>query len=91
MPPIRNWDPLGNILAKKLRKEYDPEARPASLVLYYDRYQSFWELLRPLVVENAADIEMIFEASAFDSMWLFDVTIGKVLFNFSRSRAPIIN
>ena len=29
--PIRIWDPLGNILTKKLRKEYDPEARPVAL------------------------------------------------------------
>lgn len=79
------------MLTKKLRKEYDAEARPTSLVLYYDRDRSNWEFLQPLVLEKAADVQIRFERSVFDSMWLFDVTIGEVLFYFSRSLAPIIN
>lgn len=91
MPLVRIWDPLEKMLTKKLKKTYDPEARPASLVLYYANGPSFWELLRPLIAERAADIQIRFELSVFDSMWLFDATTGGVLFCFSRSLAPVIN
>ena len=91
VPLVRIWDPVEKMVTKKLKKMYDQEARPVSLVLYYANGPSFWELLRPLVAGKAADIQMMFESSVFDSMWLFDATTGGILFYFSRSFAPIIN
>ena len=92
LEPLRRiWDPLEKILAKKLKKEYNPEARPVSLLLYYARQSSFWTLLRPLVLAKAPDIQKIFELSIFASVWLFDATTDEILCSFSRSRAPIVN
>jgi len=79
------------MLNKKLRKCYDPEARPISLLLYYASGPSFWEFLRPIIIEKARDIQAIFETGTFDNMWLFDVTQREVLFCFSKSSMHIIN
>jgi len=91
MPLVRIWGPLEKMLTKKLNKGYDPEARPASLLLYYASSRSPWEFLQPLVAAKAADIQARFERSGFDSMWLFDATTGGILFCFSQSLAPVIN
>jgi len=91
VPLRRIWDPLEEILTKKLKKDYNLEARPASLLLYYARQSPFWRLLRPLVLAKAPNIQRIFEPSVFASVWLFDATTNEVLCSFSRSRAPIIN
>ncbi len=82
--------PLEAILGKKLTKSYDSEARPISLLLYYNYDPIFWELLRPLVVEKMAEFRVRFESSIFDSIYLFDAANGRVLFDFSQSFAPII-
>jgi hypothetical protein len=91
VPLIRIWDTLQEMLNKKLRKCYDPEARPISLLLYYASGPSFWEFLRPIIIEKARDIQAIFETGTFDNMWLFDVTQREVLFCFSKSSMHIIN
>jgi hypothetical protein len=90
VPLRRIWDPLEEILTKKLNKDYNQEARPASLLMYYARQSSFWALLRPLVLAKAPNIQGIFEPSVFASVWLFDATTNEVLCSFSRSRAPTI-
>ena len=91
VPLIRIWDTLQEMLNKKLRKCYDPEARPISLLLYYASGPSFWEFLRPIIIEKTQDIQAIFEACAFENIWLFDVNQREVLFCFSKSSMPFIN
>lgn len=83
-PLARVWETLRETLAKKLRKTYNPEARPRSLLLYYDRSDSFWEFLRPVVNEKATEIRNIFlDAGTFDQVFLFDVRQRNVLLYFS--------
>jgi hypothetical protein len=62
------------MLSKKLAKSYDPDAGPISLLLYYSSQPSFWEFLRRLITEKAADIQGMVEPGIFDNVWLFDAT-----------------
>lgn len=87
LPLARIWDPLERMLTKKLNKVYNLQARPLSLLLYYASSPSFWRHLQPIVSEIKEEIQMIFEASVFDSMWLFDATKYEILFYLSRSSA----
>jgi hypothetical protein len=84
------WDPLHKMLTKKLGKNYDPEAQPISLLLYYSSSPSFWKFLRPLVTEKAAHIQGMVESGIFDGIWLFDMTQREILFVFSKSSTPLI-
>jgi hypothetical protein len=84
------WGTLQEMLTKKLGKNYDLEARPISLLLYYDRGPSFWEFLCPLIYQNTTDIQRVFDTGIFDNMWLFDATQRQVLFHLSRSLKPFI-
>jgi hypothetical protein len=85
-PLTKMWDPLWEILIKKLRKSYSPQARPIALLLYYDNGPSHWEFLRPLVNEKIAEIQERVDASIFDNVWLFDATQREMLFRVARTR-----
>ena len=85
IPLARVWDPLERMLTKKLNKVYNSQARPISLLLYYASSPSFWKYLQPIVREREEAIQMIFERSVFDSMWLFDAAKNEILCYFSRS------
>jgi hypothetical protein len=83
-PLARDWDTFWKTLTKKLRKTYNPAARPRSLLLYYDRSSSFWKFIRPVINEKATEIRNIFlDSDAFDQMFLFDSRHCKVLLAFS--------
>jgi hypothetical protein len=90
LPLAQIWDSLEIMLAKKLKKNYDPEARPVSLLLYYASGPSFWEFLRPIVAEKSAEVQTTLESSVFDSVFVFDAINDEILFRFSRSFAPVI-
>lgn len=90
LPLTTVWTPLETILKKKLNKKYDPEAKPLSLLLYYERGSPSWELLEPLLMESKARVQATLEASVFDLVWLFDANDNNVLFSFSRSSGLII-
>jgi hypothetical protein len=78
------WGQLWTVLTKKLRKTYSPESRPRSLLLYYDRSPSCWDILAPAVREQSAEIERALrEADTFDYLFIFDVKGGTLLNHFS--------
>src|SRR5665213_799887 len=72
IPLTKVWTPLEDIVTKKLRKAYNPAAKPLSLLLYYERDSPFWDFLQPLIQRRDAEIRTLFQASVFDFMWLFD-------------------
>ena len=85
-PLARVWETLWEMLTRKLGKTYNPEARPRSLLLYYDRSDSFWKFLCPVVKEKAAEIrESFFDNGTFDQIFLFDVMHRKVLLDCSNT------
>ena len=88
-PLIRLWETLHKMILKKLGKRYDPEARPLSLLLYYQS-NPFWQQLGPLVDEKKADIQSALVASCFDHIWVFDMTRPQLLCGFARSALPSI-
>ena len=78
------WGPLWTVLQKKLRKPYSSEARPRSLLLYYDQSPSCWGFLDPIVKERSAEIETVLRAAnSFDHLFLFDLKERKSLTSFS--------
>jgi hypothetical protein len=89
-PLLTMWPPLESMLAKKLNKIYNSEARPVSLLLYYDRSPAFWHLQQSTIASQAIEIQTIFESSVFDSLCLFDATKGELLFQFARYSSPFI-
>jgi hypothetical protein len=88
-PLVRIADALFEMLAKKVGKAYNPQARPISLLLYYDNVPSFWRFLRPLVSQRAEDLRDICRAGIFDSIYLFDLTEREVLCHFQDSPPSI--
>jgi hypothetical protein len=90
IPLDTGLEPLETILCKKLNKKYDLQARPISLLLYFAYGPIFWRFLKPLVEQKAADFRARFEASIFDSIYLYDANRQEILFDFSMSFAPVI-
>ena len=90
LPLDTGLEPLEIILDKKLNNSCDAQARPISLLLYYDYGPTFWSLLKPLFVLKAVEFRARFESSIFDSIYLYDVNQQKILFDVSKSFAPII-
>jgi hypothetical protein len=90
MPLDTVLEPLEIILNKKLNNDYDAQARPISLLLYYDYGPVFWKLLKPLVVQKAVEFRARFESSIYKSIYLYDAAELELLFDFSQSFAPVI-
>lgn len=84
LPLLQAWAPLGELLIKKLSKQYDPEARPLALLLYYSAVGPFWEHVEPLMVQHRVVFQQMLERSPFDHVWIFDERNAEVLFAFSR-------
>jgi len=79
-PLSKVWPTLWKTFTKKLGKKYHPDARPMSLLLYYDRADSYWELLRPVFEQKAAEIRnSLLDSGTFDQVFLFDINRGEIL------------
>jgi hypothetical protein len=83
-PLARVWGTLWGTLSKKFGKTYNPDARPRSLLLYYDCSASYWKFLRPVVNEKVTEIgNLLRDSNTFNQVFLFDARLGEVLLNFS--------
>lgn len=89
IPLDTGLEPLEILLNKKLRKVYDPQARPLSLLLYYAYGPEYWRFLKPLIAQKAADLRSRFQASIFRSIYLYDAANQEVLLDFSQSFGPL--
>lgn len=91
-PLSKVWPTLWRIFAKKLGKKYHPDARPMSLLLYYDQADSYWELLRPVFEEKATEVRNSFlDSSTFDQIFLFDMKRGEILRAFAAESLRVQN
>jgi hypothetical protein len=90
MPLDTGLEPLEIMFNKKLNNSYNAQARPISLVLYYDYGPIFWKFLKPLVLQKTVEFRARFKSSIFESIYLYDATNQEVLLNFSRSFALVI-
>jgi hypothetical protein len=73
------WETFYSAIAKKCGKSYAKNARPISLLLYFHRVDSFWQLLEPLVGEKRVDLKALLKNSEFDAIWVFDANAHRVL------------
>jgi hypothetical protein len=89
MPLDTGLEPLEIILDKKLKKVYDPQARPLSLLLYYAYGPEFWRFLKPLVAQKAVELRSRFQASTFRSIYLYDAANQEILLDFSQCFGPV--
>ena len=78
------WNPLETIIKKKMTKRYAVGSEPLSLVLYYERNDPIWDVLRPLVEERRAEIVKCFDAGNFDHLWLFLANEKRIPFSLSK-------
>lgn len=86
---VAMWDTLWDTFTKKLGKHYEPSARPRTLLLYYDRGDSYWECLQPVVSERTEELRMaLLKAATFENVFLFDVRLQQILEWFTT--APVI-
>jgi hypothetical protein len=83
-PLIPVWNPLETIIKKKMAKRYAAGSEPLSLVLYYERNDPIWDVLRPLVEERRAEIVKCFDAGNFDHLWLFLANEKRIPFSLSK-------
>ncbi len=49
LPVLSAWSPLEVIIDRKMKKRYDPDSKPWSLVLYCERNSPPWDVLKPLI------------------------------------------
>jgi hypothetical protein len=86
---VAMWDTLWDTFTKKLGKHYELSARPRTLLLYYDRGDSYWGCLRPVVNERAEELRTaLIKAATFENVFLFDVRRQQILEWFTT--APVI-
>lgn len=88
LPLTAVWSPLESILQKKMRKGYEPKARPVSLLLYWERNAPPWSVVESLVRTRESEIRAELEVSVFDHVWLFMVNENHV--PFSLSKKPVV-
>ena len=84
------WNPLETIIKKKMAKRYAVGSEPLSLVLYYERNDPIWDVLRPLVEERRAEILTCFDAGNFDHLWLFLANEKRIPFSFEDAMPRVI-
>ncbi len=76
----KDWDTFADAVRKKLEKTYSPDARPRSLLLYYDRSESFWKHLLPVIKDHATQIrESLLAAGTFDYLFVYDLRMNALL------------
>lgn len=79
-PVSKDWDTFVDAVTKKLEKTYSPDARPRSLLLYYDQSESFWKHLLPVIDDHATQIrESFLTASTFDYLFVYDLRMNALL------------
>ena len=83
-PLIAVWNPFEAIIKKKMKKRYAAGPEPLSLVLYWERNDPTWDVLRPLVEGKRAEIIDSFDSSSFDHLWLFLANEARIPFSLSR-------
>lgn len=71
LPLAEIWSPLESIIRKKVKKTYDQQATPLSLLLYWERNAPSWMVIESFVKEREPEIRANFERSVFDHMGLF--------------------
>jgi hypothetical protein len=89
LPLTRVWSPLESVLQNKARKGYEPEARPLSLLLYWERNAPPWSVVESLIRTREPEIRASFEGSAFDHLWLFMVNENHVPFSLSKKTVVV--
>lgn len=89
LPLTAVWSPLESILRKKMKKGYEPKARPLSLLLYWERNAPPWSVIASLLKTREPEIRAHFEGSVFDHLWLFMVDENHVPFSLSRKTVVV--
>ena len=84
LPVLTVWSPLEVIIGKKMKKRYDPDSKPLSLVLYSERNSPPWDVLQPLIEERRSEIGVSFDSSEFDHLWLYLAHEGRIPFSLSK-------
>jgi hypothetical protein len=84
LPVLSVWSPLETIIEKKMKKQYAPDSKPLSLVLYSEQNPPPWDLLKPLVEERKSEIGASFDSSIFDHLWLFLANEMRIPFSLSK-------
>ena len=85
--PVALWEPLEQILLKKLEKRYSSQARPLDLILYYGvgRQAAFWPFLISHIEARKARIQEDLRRGPFDAVWLYDSHSNLVIARFTSS------
>jgi hypothetical protein len=84
LPLTAVWSPLESIIQKKVRKRYDPQATPLSLLLYWQRNAPRWKVIESFVKEREPQIRANFQKSVFDHLWLFMGYESRIAFWLSK-------
>jgi hypothetical protein len=65
-------------------KSYEPQGRPLSLLLFWERNAPPWSAIRSLVRTRVPEIRASFEKSVFDHLWLFMANENHAPFSLSK-------
>lgn len=89
-PVARIWETFWKAFNKKLKKTYNQNARPRSLLLYYDQCDSFSTFLLPIINKRLIEIRgALLAADTFDQIFLFDARKGEILLALPNSPSII--